>query len=69
MTPRLEVAARSQHEIDPEKHVSAHTWAASCDGGPTNDIWIAAHAIESGAELLSFDRHFEAIEGLVWTHL
>jgi tRNA(fMet)-specific endonuclease VapC len=36
---------------------------------PTNDIWIAAHAIESGAELLSFDRHFEAIEGLVWTHL
>jgi len=36
---------------------------------PTNDIWIAAHAVESGAELLSFDRHFEAIEGLVWTHL
>jgi tRNA(fMet)-specific endonuclease VapC len=36
---------------------------------PTNDIWIAAHVIESGAELLSFDRHFEAIEGLVWTHL
>ncbi|RPJ54679.1 MAG: type II toxin-antitoxin system VapC family toxin [Acidobacteria bacterium] len=36
---------------------------------PTNDIWIAAHAIESGAELLSFERHFEAIEGLVWTHL
>jgi tRNA(fMet)-specific endonuclease VapC len=36
---------------------------------PTNDIWIAAHAMESGAELLSFDRHFEAIEGLVWTHL
>jgi tRNA(fMet)-specific endonuclease VapC len=34
---------------------------------PSNDIWIAAHAIESGAELLSFDRHFENIEGLVWT--
>lgn len=36
---------------------------------PTNDIWIAAHAMESGAELLSFDRHFEHIDGLVWTRL
>jgi tRNA(fMet)-specific endonuclease VapC len=36
---------------------------------PSNDIWIAAHAIESGAELLSFDRHFANIEGLVWTKL
>ena len=35
---------------------------------PANDIWIAAHTIESGAELLSFDRHFESIDGLVWTH-
>jgi tRNA(fMet)-specific endonuclease VapC len=34
---------------------------------PTNDVWIAAHAFESGAELLSFDRHFEQIDGLAWT--
>jgi tRNA(fMet)-specific endonuclease VapC len=34
---------------------------------PSNDIWIAAHAIESGAELLSSDRHFEWIDGLIWT--
>lgn len=33
---------------------------------PTNDIWIAAHAMESGAELLSFDRHFGSIDGLAW---
>ena len=33
---------------------------------PTNDIWIAAHAMESGAELLSFDRHFAEIDGLAW---
>lgn len=33
---------------------------------PTNDIWIAAHALESGADLLSFDRHFGEIEGLAW---
>jgi tRNA(fMet)-specific endonuclease VapC len=36
---------------------------------PTNDIWIAAHAFESGAELVSFDAHFAAVPGLVWTQL
>ena len=34
---------------------------------PTNDVWIAAHAMETGAELVSFDRHFEEVDGLVWT--
>lgn len=34
---------------------------------PTNDIWIAAHAFESGAHLISFDRHFESVDGLAWT--
>lgn len=34
---------------------------------PSNDIWIAAHAFETGAELVSFDRHFESVDGLVWT--
>lgn len=33
---------------------------------PTNDIWIAAHASESGAELLTFDHHFERVPGLAW---
>ena len=36
---------------------------------PSNDMWIAAHALESGAELLSFDEHFEAVDGLVWTRI
>ncbi len=36
---------------------------------PTNDIWIAAHAFESGAELVTFDDHFGAIDGLVYTRL
>lgn len=36
---------------------------------PSNDIWIAAHAMETGADLVSYDRHFEHIEGLAWTHL
>ena len=36
---------------------------------PTNDMWIAAHAIESGAELVSADGDFEAVEGLVWRQI
>lgn len=36
---------------------------------PTNDIWIAAHALETGAELLSFDPHFDAVDGLAFTRL
>jgi tRNA(fMet)-specific endonuclease VapC len=31
---------------------------------PTNDMWIAAQAMELGATLITFDRHFEEIEGL-----
>ncbi len=34
---------------------------------PTNDIWIAAHAMETGADLVSADRHFEHVDGIVWT--
>jgi len=36
---------------------------------PTNDIWIAAQALESGAELVTFDRHFEKVRGLAVTLL
>jgi len=34
---------------------------------PTNDAWIAAQTMEHGAELITFDRHFEKIPGLVHT--
>jgi len=34
---------------------------------PSNDIWIAAHAMESGAEVVTFDPHFDRIEGLALT--
>ena len=33
---------------------------------PSNDIWIAAHALETGADLVSADRHFGHIDGLAW---
>ena len=36
---------------------------------PTNDIWIAAQAMEYGAELITLDKHFETINGLVCTIL
>jgi tRNA(fMet)-specific endonuclease VapC len=31
---------------------------------PSNDLWIAASALEHGAALLSFDAHFSHVEGL-----
>ena len=34
---------------------------------PTNDIWIAAQTMEHGAELITSDRHFQNINGLVYT--
>ena len=36
---------------------------------PTNDIWIAAHTMETGADLVSADRHFEAVDGIAWVRL
>ena len=34
---------------------------------PTNDLWIAAQTMEHGLELITSDRHFEKIHGLVYT--
>jgi tRNA(fMet)-specific endonuclease VapC len=31
---------------------------------PVNDIWIAAHALETGSAIVTNDKHFEAIGGL-----
>lgn len=31
---------------------------------PSNDIWIAAHAIETGSVLITYDKHFKNIDGL-----
>jgi tRNA(fMet)-specific endonuclease VapC len=32
---------------------------------PTNDMWIAAQALEHGSVVCTFDRHFSFIEGLI----
>ncbi len=37
---------------------------------PVNDIWIGAHALETGSVLLTYDRHFAFIPGLrLWDEL
>ena len=35
---------------------------------PTNDVWIAAHAMETGADLVSADSHFGHIDQAVWVN-
>ena len=32
---------------------------------PINDVWIAAHATESGSYLMTYDTHFANIDGLL----
>ncbi len=37
---------------------------------PVNDIWIGAHALETGAIVITYDRHFTKIQGLrLWDSL
>ncbi|MFC2171561.1 type II toxin-antitoxin system VapC family toxin [Acidobacteriota bacterium] len=32
---------------------------------PINDVWIASHAIETGSALVSYDKHFKDVSGLL----
>ncbi len=37
---------------------------------PLNDVWIGAHALETGAVLVTYDTHFTAVPGLrTWDEL
>lgn len=37
---------------------------------PINDVWIAAHTLESGSTLITYDIHFREIPGIrFWEHL
>lgn len=37
---------------------------------PINDVWIAAHVLETGAVLVTYDRHFKQVAGLrFWDEL
>jgi len=34
---------------------------------PVNDVWIAAHALETGSVLMTYDSHFRFVPGLrIW---
>ena len=66
--PHVAVAAMSFTTADRYSRIAA-ALRAKGRPVPANDIWIAAHAMETGADLVSCDRHFESIDGLVWTHV
>jgi len=58
-------------EVLPVTAQTADSYALVCSGLrrkgqpiPTNDLWIAASALECGAALLTRDAHFSQIEGL-----
>lgn len=37
---------------------------------PINDVWIAAHAMETGSSIVTYDNHFDKITGLqLWRRL
>ena len=36
---------------------------------PTNDVWIATHAMETAADLVSADGHFESVDGIAWVRI
>jgi len=37
---------------------------------PINDVWIAAHALETGSVLLTYDSHFAAVPGIrIWPEI
>ena len=36
---------------------------------PANDVWIAAHVVETGADLIAPDSHFEQVDGITWTRI
>jgi tRNA(fMet)-specific endonuclease VapC len=78
--PSENVADLQRFLTQPRVHLLPVTWTTAERYGriyaalrrrgkpiPTNDMWIAAHAMETGAELLSSDTHFQYVEGLAWT--
>ncbi len=48
----------------------ARIWSALRKAGrpiPTNDVWIAAQAMETGSVLVTYDSHFAQVPGLrIW---
>ena len=62
-SPRVEVLAISAHTADSYALVYAGLRRKG-QPIPSNDLWIAASAMEHGAALLTRDAHFSKIDGL-----
>jgi predicted nucleic acid-binding protein len=62
--PYVSIAFLSQTTADRFGRISTQLKRAGTPI-PTNDIWIAAQAMELGVELISFDAHFGSVPGLV----
>jgi len=63
-TVRTVPATRETAEVFAE---IKHTLREAGTPLPINDIWIAAHTVETGSVLVTFDAHFRKIPGLrVW---
>lgn len=63
-SPRVRIHAASEATAE----YYARVYAALRKKGrpiPTNDLWIAASALQHGLALYSYDAHFEAIDGLI----
>ena len=57
--------------IDESLWPSESSWIPRAKGRPipTNDVWIAAHAMENGADPVSAVCHFESVAGIAWLWL
>ncbi len=63
-SPRVTIC---QVDIDTAEHYSAILNKLKKNGTPipTNDIWIAAVALQHGLPLYTLDKHFSYVEGLL----
>lgn len=62
-SPRVDVVSVTAHTADSYALVYAGLRRKG-QPIPTNDLWIAASALEHGAALLTRDAHFSKIDGL-----
>jgi tRNA(fMet)-specific endonuclease VapC len=60
-TVRILAATRETAEVFAE---IKHTLRQAGTPLPINDVWIAAHALETGSVLVTFDSHFNRVNGL-----
>lgn len=61
--PSVRVLHTTEEVADHYSHIIAALKAKKAPI-PTNDVWIAAHAMDRGAVLITFDKHFHHVDGL-----